>query len=89
MAYADERSAEAAQLQRRILKKAFASGVKVITGSDSNPIDEKRWWGGQRISGTVEVGKIADLIIVQENPLDHISNLRKLSMVFKDGVQVI
>ena len=38
--------------------------------------------------GTVEVGKIADLIIVQENPLDHISNLRKLSMVFKDGVPV-
>ena len=40
VAYADERSPENALRQRTILKKAFAAGVKVITGSDSNPIDE-------------------------------------------------
>ncbi|MFQ5933396.1 MAG: amidohydrolase family protein [Dehalococcoidia bacterium] len=38
--------------------------------------------------GTVEVGKIADLILVRDNPLEDISNLRKLLMVFKDGVLV-
>ena len=38
--------------------------------------------------GTVEEGKIADLIVVEDNPLDNISNLRKLKMVFKDGKQV-
>jgi len=38
--------------------------------------------------GTVEEGKIADLIVVADNPLDHISNLRKLNMVFKDGKPV-
>lgn len=38
--------------------------------------------------GTVEVGKIADLIIVDESPLEHISNLRKLRMVLKDGKPV-
>lgn len=38
--------------------------------------------------GTVEKGKIADLIVVEDNPLDNISNLRKLKMVFKDGKQV-
>lgn len=35
--------------------------------------------------GTVEEGKLADLIVVKDNPLDNISNLRKLKMVFKDG----
>jgi imidazolonepropionase-like amidohydrolase len=38
--------------------------------------------------GTIEQGKIADLIVVEENPLENISNLRKLKMVFKDGIPV-
>ena len=35
--------------------------------------------------GTVEVGKIADLIVLSANPLEDISNIRKLEMVLKDG----
>lgn len=38
--------------------------------------------------GTVEVGKIADLIVVGGNPLEDINNVRRLQMVFKDGVLV-
>ena len=38
--------------------------------------------------GTVEKGKLADLIVVGENPLEDISNLRKLKMVFKNGLPV-
>ena len=38
--------------------------------------------------GTVEEGKIADLIVLAGNPLDHISNIRKLKMVFKNGLPV-
>ena len=38
--------------------------------------------------GTVEEGKLADLIVVADSPLDQISNLRKLEMVFKDGKPV-
>ncbi|GAF81255.1 unnamed protein product [marine sediment metagenome] len=38
--------------------------------------------------GTVEEGKLADLIVVSDNPLDNISNLRTLEMVFKDGKPV-
>lgn len=38
--------------------------------------------------GTVEEGKLADLIVLAANPLDNISNIRKIKMVFKDGVQV-
>jgi imidazolonepropionase-like amidohydrolase len=35
--------------------------------------------------GTVEAGKIADLILVRDNPLENIANLRTLQMVFKEG----
>jgi imidazolonepropionase-like amidohydrolase len=38
--------------------------------------------------GTVEEGKLADLVVVAENPLANISNVRKLKMVFKGGVSV-
>jgi imidazolonepropionase-like amidohydrolase len=35
--------------------------------------------------GTVEPGKLADLIVVRENPLDDIDHVRTLQMVFKGG----
>ena len=35
--------------------------------------------------GTVEVGKLADLIVVSQNPLEDINHLRSLEMVFKEG----
>ncbi len=38
--------------------------------------------------GTVEKGKLTDLVILTDNPLDNISNIRKIKMVFKDGVSV-
>jgi len=38
--------------------------------------------------GTVETGKIADLIVVGKNPLDDINHLRELQLVIKDGAVV-
>lgn len=35
--------------------------------------------------GTVETGKLADLIVVADNPLDDMQNIRKLMLVIKDG----
>jgi len=35
--------------------------------------------------GTVETGKLADLIVVSDNPLADIENLRKLELVLKEG----
>ncbi len=112
VAYADERSPEAAAKQREILLKAVKAGVKVITGGDSNPVGEQGvleieqqvfsgltemqvlinttrnsadMMGMLDDLGTIEEGKLADLIVLEDNPLDHISNIRKLTMVIKDG----
>jgi len=38
--------------------------------------------------GTVEVGKLADLIVVREDPLEDIHNLRSLQIVVKEGCVV-
>ena len=35
--------------------------------------------------GTVEKGKLADLIVLSADPLDNISNIRKLKLVLRDG----
>lgn len=35
--------------------------------------------------GTVEEGKIADLLVLDANPLSDIANMRKINMVIKDG----
>lgn len=35
--------------------------------------------------GTLEVGKLADLVILDENPLEDIGNIRKIHLVMKDG----
>lgn len=41
--------------------------------------------GVDQITGTVEEGKCADLIVVDQNPLDNLANLEKVSMVMARG----
>ena len=109
---ADERSQDEAELAREVLVKAWRAGVKIIPGSDSNPIDELGVLEIEQLAfsglsemaaimaatrnsaemvgmldevGTLEAGKLADLIVLEKNPLEHISNLRSISMVIKNG----
>ena len=47
------------------------------TGAEASQMEEDL--------GTLEVGKIADLVVVNEDPLEDISNMRKIDQVMKEG----
>jgi len=112
---ADERSPSDAKRARKVLNKAYEAGIKITTGSDSNPIDELGILEIEQLVfsglpemaaimaatsnsadavgmldeiGTIEAGKLADLIVLEKDPLENISNLRSLAMVIKDGKPV-
>ena len=51
-------------------------------------INSARCVGVEKDYGQIEVGKQADLVCLEENPLDDISNVRKIDKVIKDGVVV-
>ena len=36
--------------------------------------------------GTIEVGKIADLVVVKGNPSSRIRDIRRIKLVFKNGI---
>jgi imidazolonepropionase-like amidohydrolase len=40
---------------------------------------------GSKDFGTIEPGKLADLVVLTADPLADIHNLRKVATVFKDG----
>ena len=44
--------------------------------------------GIDHLTGTIEPGKLADMIVLNENPLDNLEALRNLSMVIKSGKTV-
>lgn len=47
--------------------------------------DNARFLGKDRDLGTISAGKLADLVVLSENPLDDIRNFRKVAMVMKGG----
>jgi imidazolonepropionase-like amidohydrolase len=66
-----------------LLVEAGLSPVEAIKVATSNGA---HLLGVDRETGSLEVGKAADLVVVAGNPADAISDLRKAETVFKDGV---
>jgi imidazolonepropionase-like amidohydrolase len=58
--------------------------VQVLTAATKNGAEFLRIPN----TGTIETGKMADLIVLDANPLDNITNTRKISAVYLRGVAV-
>lgn len=65
-----------------LLVKAGLTTEEVLASATRLPAT---WLGIEDKIGTVEVGKYADLLLLDENPLDKISNTRKISGIFLNG----
>ena len=62
--------------------KAGLSPMEALRTATANPA---RFLGREKDLGTVESGKLADLVLLDANPLDNINNVRKISALVYDG----
>lgn len=69
----------------RMMKQAGMSNMDIIIAGTKNAAHVCH---REDQLGTIEPGKIADLLIIEGNPLEDIENLAKTSMVFRNGVLV-
>jgi imidazolonepropionase-like amidohydrolase len=68
-----------------LLVKAGISRMEALQSATRNPAE---FLGRLRTEGTLEVGKNADLVLLEANPLDDIANTRQISAVIRSGVLV-
>ncbi|HLV50637.1 MAG TPA: amidohydrolase family protein [Flavobacterium sp.] len=67
------------------LELLVASGLTTEEALSSSTRLSALWLGLESKIGTIEVGKFADLILLDENPLENINNTRKIAGVFVNG----
>jgi imidazolonepropionase-like amidohydrolase len=65
-----------------LLVKAGLSAFEALQTATVNP---SRFFGMQDSLGTIEKGKIADMVLLDANPLENISNTKKIFAVIING----
>jgi hypothetical protein len=66
----------------RLLVSAGFTPMEVLQAATLNPA---RYLGKAKDLGTIETGKLADLVLLDANPLDDISNTQKIRAVIVNG----
>jgi hypothetical protein len=66
--------------------RAFATGVTPHEALQSVTINAARYTRLDHELGTLEPGKIADLVLVRGNPLEDVANAARVELVVKSGV---
>ncbi len=65
-----------------LLVKAGLTNEEALASATLLPA---QWLGIDKIVGTIEPDKLADFVLLEENPLDNISNTKKIAGVFING----
>ena len=73
---------DSALLEMGLWVRDGATPWQTIIAATKNAADLS---GFGNLLGTIEIGKIADLIVVKDNPMEDIQHLRQLLMVIKNG----
>jgi hypothetical protein len=80
----DAYSASRGNLQNE-LTQLVAAGLSPREALESATLAPARLLGWDRLMGSVETGKIADLVLLEGNPLEDIANTRRIAGVFAQG----
>jgi hypothetical protein len=67
------------------LEMLTEAGLNPLQAIQTASINVAQAWGKDKDYGSVEKGKVADLLIVRGNPLQNISDTQNVEMVFIDG----
>src|SRR5207248_9527265 len=67
------------------LQRFVAAGFTPLEALQTATLNPARFFGMQEQLGTIEEGKLADLVLLSANPLEDISNTQKIAGVFADG----
>jgi imidazolonepropionase-like amidohydrolase len=67
------------------LQRLVAAGLTPLEALQAATINPARFFGKMSDSGSVQAGRVADLVILRANPLDDIANTRTIAGVVADG----
>jgi imidazolonepropionase-like amidohydrolase len=70
----------------RELELLVDAGLSPVAAIHVASLNGARWLGVDQDTGSVEVGKAADLVVVAGDPAAKIADIRKIETVFKNGV---
>ena len=68
------------------LEELTKSGLSNLKALQSATIIPAKFVGVDKSYGTIEIGKIADLVILDKNPLDNITNSKTIYGVIMNGI---
>lgn len=67
------------------LQRFVAAGFTPLEALQTATLNPAKFFGMEQQLGTVEEGKLADLVLLSANPLEDISNTQKIAGVFANG----
>jgi imidazolonepropionase-like amidohydrolase len=69
----------------RLMKAYVETGMKPLDAVRTATLNNAELLGWSDRVGSIEAGKLADIIAVRDNPLDDITTLERVAFVMKDG----
>ena len=75
-------------LSHRELELYTEAGISPLDAITMGTLNAAKYLGKEAELGTIERGKIADMVLLKKNPLDDIRNTQHIAAVFKGGVEI-
>lgn len=69
----------------RELQRFIAAGFTPLQALQTATLNPAKFYGKLSDYGTIQTGRIADLVLLADNPLNNIANTRKVTAVIADG----